>query len=409
MMHQSTTRWQQGKLSTTTNTTKKMFLLILLLVAPSMNFLRNKICPVTSILVDGLVLPSTLTMRKVSTTSSSIERKHQPTSTINNNIKCKRYCSRRRFGANPDSSVLRLGSTTANHDNDQERTPIARNTSNNVGGTLLVPRRLLSIGTTLVGSFVAYLLGSSILNRTVVMAWGMSRAGDAFGPFATLLSLIYSIVLGQIYHYYFERQQVIQDCLYKEATALQLLFHIITTTKPASATSFNSSGASTSQDATMMLSQLKAYTQDFLQTAFQTKTSWKLSQEVPQKLVQFASIYDKSPYIWTSSSSPSTTSLLVGNAIQTATSARALRISHVNSDLPVVQNITERLLSYVILLGFVLVDLNAPVLEALLFSVISGCFTTIHGFLTDLSDPFSGQWTVGTHIRNDLEELIRLM
>ena len=103
------------------------------------------------------------------------------------------------------------------------------------------------------------------------------------------------------------------------------------------------------------------------------------------------------------------TQQVVTRAIQAAMDARSLRISHVNSELPKVQSVTARLLSYVILLGFVLVDLKAPTLEALLFSVISGCFTTIHGFLMDLSDPFSGQWMVGTHIRKDLANLIRMM
>ena len=154
-----------------------------------------------------------------------------------------------------------------------------------------------------------------------------------------------------------------------------------------------------------MLASLKKYTQTFLRTAFNTKSSYKLRPDVPRELLELARIYDDK----TESSTPPSHGLIVANAIQAATSARALRTSHVNSDLPVVQKITERLLSYVILGGFVLVDLKAPILEALLFSVLAGCFTTIHGFLMDLSDPFSGQWTVGTHIRKDLEDLIALM
>ena len=90
-----------------------------------------------------------------------------------------------------------------------------------------LPLRILSIGAVMLSSFAAYLLGTAILNRTIVDRLGVSRGGDAFGPFATLLSLIYSIVLGQIYHYYFERQQIIQNCLYEEAAALQLLFHAV--------------------------------------------------------------------------------------------------------------------------------------------------------------------------------------
>ncbi|KAL3909200.1 MAG: hypothetical protein SGARI_002717 [Bacillariaceae sp.] len=269
--------------------------------------------------------------------------------------------------------------------------------------------RPLSGGTVMVSSFATYLLGTAILNRTIVDRLGVSRAsGDAFGPFATLLSLIYSIVLGQIYHYYFERQQMIQNCLYEEAAALQLLFHAVGGSPRATSGEAKSQANTNDNDPARcsMLALLKTYTQTFLRTAFSTKSSYKLRQDVPQKLVEMASIYDSTS---SPSSFPSSHCLVAANAIQAATSARALRIAHVNSDLPVVQKITERLLSYVILGGYVLVDLKAPILEALLFSVLAGCFTTIHGFLMDLSDPFSGQWTVGTHIRKDLEDLISLM
>lgn len=242
-------------------------------------------------------------------------------------------------------------------------------------------RRLATVAAVIVGSFFAYLAGTALLNRTIVARFGVSRGGDAFGPFATLLSLIYSIVLGQIYHYYFERQQAIQNCLYQEAAALQLLFHAC---RPHG------------------IAPLKAYTQSFLQTAFGNAASSRILHHDPAgKLIALVVAGDDN--------NDDSLKIVVA-AIQSATSARALRISHVNSELPAVQSMTARLLSHVILGGFVLVDLKAPILEALLFAVISGCFATIHGwFLVDLSDPFSGQWMVGTHIRKDLEDLISAM
>lgn len=269
--------------------------------------------------------------------------------------------------------------------------------------------RLTVLGIVIVGSFFLYLAGTAILNRTIVDAFGVSRTGDAFAPFVTLLSLIYSIVLGQIYHYYFERQQAIQNCLYEEAASLQLLYstycQCMRTPSKLSLQAIEGLGH-------LVLSPLKAYAQNFVASAFSKRSSRILSHDDPGKLVEFAialSELDDSTTVRSSSRPSSSSSLLVANAIQAATSARALRVSHVNSELPAVQKITARLLSYVILLGFVLVDLKAPILEALLFSVICGCFTTIHVFLADLSDPFSGQWTVGTHIRKDLDDLMVLM
>jgi hypothetical protein len=76
-------------------------------------------------------------------------------------------------------------------------------------------------------TFTLYLSGSSLLDSVLVQVLGFNRAsGDAFGPFVTLLGLIYSILLGQIYEYYFNRQGVIQDALYQEISALSLLAEV---------------------------------------------------------------------------------------------------------------------------------------------------------------------------------------
>jgi len=371
-----------------------------------------------SVLVEGLLPVATTT---------GFTRNHRQPSVFHNNEWISGYgrqypesFRRSRIIHNPS---LTLHTTNDNSNNNASHEGNPRNISylrsllfgdrggkhgSNYHGT---PRRILSIGAVTVSSFAAYLLGTAILNRTIVDKLGVSRGGDAFGPFATLLSLIYSIVLGQIYHYYFERQQMIQNCLYEEAAALQLLFHVSNSQENKNDTTSTCLEENTNENdhvRRLMYAPLKTYTESFLRTAFDTNSSYRLRQDGPRKLVELASIYDTTLSAQSSAQS-SSRCRMVANAIQAATSARALRVSHVNSDLPVVQKTTERLLSYVILGGFVLVDLKAPILEALLFSVIAGCFTTIHGFLMDLSDPFSGQWTVGTHIRKDLEDLISMM
>ena len=58
------------------------------------------------------------------------------------------------------------------------------------------------------------------------------------------------------------------------------------------------------------------------------------------------------------------------------------------------QIFAQRIISVLVLLGFLLVDLGAPKLEALLFSVVSACFVLVNSFLDDLSDPFGGSWNV---------------
>ena len=58
------------------------------------------------------------------------------------------------------------------------------------------------------------------------------------------------------------------------------------------------------------------------------------------------------------------------------------------------QTLTARLISSVLLLGFVLVDLGAPKLEAVLFGILAAAFFLISSFLTDLADPYGGSWSV---------------
>ena len=85
---------------------------------------------------------------------------------------------------------------------------------------------------------------------------------------------------------------------------------------------------------------------------------------------------------------------LCGDAVDRLIGARARRLSAIAAELPPVQTITQRVISAVLLLGFVLVDLGSPTLEAVLFSTISGCFFLIGSFLDDLANPFGGSWSV---------------
>ena len=91
----------------------------------------------------------------------------------------------------------------------------------------------------------------------------------------------------------------------------------------------------------------------------------------------------------------SATLRLATDAVARIAAAHARRFSSVSASLPPVQSLAQRVIAFVLLLGFVLVDLGAPRLEALLFGTITGCFFLINSFLSDLADPFGGSWSVG--------------
>jgi len=74
----------------------------------------------------------------------------------------------------------------------------------------------------------------------------------------------------------------------------------------------------------------------------------------------------------------------------------------------VIKTVAQRVVSAFVLLGFVLVDLGAPKLEALLFAVIAASFTLINILIDDLGDPFGGSWNVDP-ARDDLETLVEFL
>ena len=75
---------------------------------------------------------------------------------------------------------------------------------------------------------------------------------------------------------------------------------------------------------------------------------------------------------------------VAARAVTSISQSRSRRISQIAAELPLIQTVAQRVITGVILSGFVLVDLGAPKLEALLFSVTTACFVLINIFLEDL-------------------------
>ena len=75
---------------------------------------------------------------------------------------------------------------------------------------------------------------------------------------------------------------------------------------------------------------------------------------------------------------------VAARAVTSISQSRSRRISQIAAELPLIQTVAQRVITGVILSGFVLVDLGAPKLEALLFAVTTACFVLINIFLQDL-------------------------
>ena len=241
--------------------------------------------------------------------------------------------------------------------------------------------RLAGLTACVIGSFVAYVYGSQLLNTVLVSELHINRSdsADAFGPFVTLLGLVYSVVLSQVYSYYFDRQGQIQDALYQETAALRTLYE-------ASSLLTERCDKLQPADRREMLAILHRVSSDTLQTAFD-EILYNEERSTRPLLALLGTLE-----VAANGENPKTVALC-GDAVDRLIGARARRLSAIAAELPPVQTITQRVISAVLLLGFVLVDLGSPTLEAVLFSTISGCFFLIASFLDDLANPFGGSWS----------------
>lgn len=249
------------------------------------------------------------------------------------------------------------------------------------------PVRFASAVLATVAAFFGYLIASNGLDQAFMETLSINRrsgAADAFGPFVTLLGLIYSIILGQIYSYYFDRQGTIQDCLFQEVSALHQLKEV---------TMLSNERCGLGKESFEVLHRYGAWLQA---TGFSAET--ELLDPTSLDILRLVDTLDQKA---------GALGRVAGDTMVRITEARANRVSAIAGALPSIQKITQRVISVVILLGFVLVDLGAPKLEALLFSVICGCFFLINSFLDDLADPFSGTWSINSSAKEDLDRLMK--
>jgi len=95
-----------------------------------------------------------------------------------------------------------------------------------VGGVRL--ERLVTMTGVGAAAYTTYILGSEALDATMVKQLGISRSESvaAFGPFATLLGLVYSTILSNIYSFYLSRQELILSNLFAEAYAVRDLYEL---------------------------------------------------------------------------------------------------------------------------------------------------------------------------------------
>jgi len=247
-------------------------------------------------------------------------------------------------------------------------------------------------------AFSVYLSTDDLLNRLLVDDFDFSRgASDAFSPFITLLGLIYSILLQQIYGYLLERQRSIEEALFQEISALELLSESIdlcAQSDDALRSRRVEFRAILHEEATKLL-----------QYGLTTQPA-NLQTRCRGRMLRLVDTVDCA--MLESNGGQSAVMGIASGALTSITQARSKRIAAIAGELPVIKTVAQRVVRAFVLLGFVLVDLGAPKLEALLFAVIAASFTLINILIDDLGDPFGGSWNVDP-ARDDLETLVEFL
>ena len=241
-----------------------------------------------------------------------------------------------------------------------------------VGGVRL--ERLVTMTGVGAAAYTTYILGSEALDATMVKQLGISRSESvaAFGPFATLLGLVYSTILSNIYSFYLSRQELILSNLFAEAYAVRDLYEL--------------SGAIGNHSVSTTLA-LRAHALELRETGF--RPSEDDGQRALGALVPVVAELEAAAAV----EAPELGKYFSG-AYGRVAAARVARAASLATTLPRIFDLSFKAISTIVLASFLLVDLGSPQFEAILFAVLACSFYLLESFVDDLEDPFGGSWTV---------------
>ena len=257
-----------------------------------------------------------------------------------------------------------------------------------VGGVRLdrISRLVVAAG----AAFGGYVLGNDYLNVAIVEVLGIDRSQGvgAFGPFVTLLALIYSTILGSIYSQLSSRQGAIQDSLFAEAFAVRDVAEVCDIV--------DRSGKKT--DLVEARRAIRAHAET-LRDAVDGEAADGADQASLARLLGAVDVID-------GAGGNGAACARAVQAYGTAVSARSARASALASTIPPIKLYSYVIISRILLAVFLLVDLGSLRFEAVLFATLVAAFQLIESFVEDLSDPFGGAWSVAS-AREEVDELLK--
>jgi hypothetical protein len=206
---------------------------------------------------------------------------------------------------------------------------------------------------------------------------GAQDLGEGVGAFLTVVGVIYALIIGFTFQQAFGRQAELRQKLTAEASSLRNLLLLSGTMRVGTAQG-------------TVAGHLRSYVEQLLDHEFPPEDE----VDAAPILYEIIPVLNEISADGTADAVDRITLNAIHDELRTTTRARSERLSIAARHIPRIHWFQIELLSTLIMVGFLLLDLHAPLLEALLLGLTTSAIMVLYLSLFDLDYPFGGLWRV---------------
>ena len=242
-----------------------------------------------------------------------------------------------------------------------------------------------------VGLFLFFQMATGFLRGPFGLA-SARDLGEGVGTFLTVIGVIYALIIGFTYQQGFARQDELRHTMTSEAGSLRNVLLLCESLRVWN-------------QRQVLAGTLREYVDRLLAQEF--PPAEQTSPDPAATLYQIVPLLNRASVDGISDAVDRVTLNAIHDELRAATRARSQRLAVARRHIPRIHWFQIELLSTLILVGYMLLDLNAPVLEATLFSLTGGAIFVLYMSLFDIDYPFDGLWQVSPDtLRAVREELV---
>jgi hypothetical protein len=220
---------------------------------------------------------------------------------------------------------------------------------------------------------------------------GAQDLGEGVGAFLTVVGVIYALIIGFTFQQAFGRQADLRQKLTTEASSLRNLILLSGTMRVRTAHQ-------------AVAGHLRRYIEQLLDHEFPPEDP----ADAAPTLYQIVPVLNEISADGIADAVDRITLDAIHDELRTTTRARSERLSIAARHIPRIHWFQIEMLSTLIMVGFLMLDLRAPLLEGLLLGLTTGAIMVLYLSLFDLDYPFGGLWRVEPlgleRLRRELED-----